>query len=68
MPRKGPVTKRDVLPDPVYGSKLLTRFTIKLCSTAKKALQNVLYTMHSTWFVQRLAKILWKCSMLLCRT
>ena len=62
MPRKGPVTKRDVLPDPVYGSKLLTR------STAKKALQNVLYTMHSTWFVQRLAKILWKCSMLLCRT
>ena len=26
MPRKGPVTKRDVLPDPVYGSKLLTRF------------------------------------------
>ena len=29
MPRKGPVTKRDVLPDPVYGSKLLTRFINK---------------------------------------
>ncbi|MBW4838617.1 MAG: 30S ribosomal protein S7, partial [Paenibacillaceae bacterium] len=25
MPRKGPVTKRDVLPDPVYNSKLVTR-------------------------------------------
>ena len=30
MPRKGPVTKRDVLPDPVYGSKLLTRFINKI--------------------------------------
>lgn len=68
MPRKGPVTKRDVLPDPVYGSKLLTRFINKIMLDGKKALQNVLYTMHSTWFVQRLAKILWKCSMLLCRT
>ena len=38
MPRKGPVTKRDVLPDPVYGSKLLTRFI-------NKALQNALYMM-----------------------
>ena len=42
MPRKGPVTKRDVLPDPVYGSKLLTRFINKM---AKKALQNALYMM-----------------------
>ena len=25
MPRKGPVTKRDVLPDPMYNSKLVTR-------------------------------------------
>lgn len=58
MPRKGPVTKRDVLPDPVYGSKLLTRFINKIMLDGKKALQNVLYTMHSTWFVQRLAKIL----------
>ena len=25
MPRKGPVAKRDVLPDPIYNSKLVTR-------------------------------------------
>lgn len=45
MPRKGPVTKRDVLPDPVYGSKLLTRFINKIMLDGKKALQNVLYMM-----------------------
>ena len=33
MPRKGPVTKRDVLPDPVYGSKLLTRFIVTFLET-----------------------------------
>jgi len=25
MPRKGPVSKRDVLPDPIHNSKLVTR-------------------------------------------
>lgn len=52
MPRKGPVTKRDVLPDPVYGSKLLTRFINKIMLDGKKVLLNALYMMHSTWFVQ----------------
>ena len=36
MPRKGPVIKRDVLPDPVYGSKLLTRFINKIMLDGKK--------------------------------
>ena len=36
MPRQGPVTKRDVLPDPVYGSKLLTRFINKIMLDGKK--------------------------------
>ena len=36
MPRKGPVTKRDVLPDPVFGSKLLTRFINKIMLDGKK--------------------------------
>lgn len=36
MPRKGPVPKRDVLPDPVYGSKLLTRFINKIMLDGKK--------------------------------
>ena len=36
MPRKGAVPKRDVLPDPVYGSKLLTRFINKIMLDGKK--------------------------------
>ena len=36
MPRKGSVPKRDVLPDPVYGSKLLTRFINKVMLDGKK--------------------------------
>ena len=26
MPRKGPVPKREVLPDPLYNSRLVTKF------------------------------------------
>lgn len=36
MPRKGPVPKRDVLPDPIYGSKLITRFINKLMKDGKR--------------------------------
>lgn len=36
MPRKGPVPKRDVLPDPVYNSKLVTRFVNKVMLDGKK--------------------------------
>ncbi len=36
MPRKGPVPKRDVLPDPIYGSKLATRFVNKLMRDGKR--------------------------------
>lgn len=46
MPRKGPVTKRDVLPDPVYGSKLLTRFINKIMLDGKKVSLNALSMMH----------------------
>ncbi|MCD8174355.1 MAG: 30S ribosomal protein S7 [Phascolarctobacterium sp.] len=38
MPRKGSVAKRDVLPDPVYGSKLLTRFINKIMLNGKKGI------------------------------
>jgi len=36
MPRKGAVPKRDVLPDPVYGSKLLTKFINQIMYDGKK--------------------------------
>jgi small subunit ribosomal protein S7 len=37
MPRKGPIPKRDILPDPVYGSQLVTRFVNHLMYDGKKS-------------------------------
>ena len=37
MPRKGAVPKRDVLPDPVYNSKTVTRFINKIMLSGKKS-------------------------------
>ena len=36
MPRKGPVAKRDVLPDPIYNSKLVTRLINRLMADGKR--------------------------------
>jgi len=36
MPRKGPVAKRDVLPDPIYNSKLVTRTINRLMVDGKR--------------------------------
>ncbi len=45
MPRKGSVTKRDVLPDPIYNSKLVTRLINKLMIDGKKGTaQKILYS------------------------
>lgn len=44
MPRKGSVPKRDVLPDPVYNSKVVTRFINKLMYDGKKGVaENIVY-------------------------
>ena len=44
MPRKGNVSKRDVLPDPIYNSKLVTRLINKLMYDGKKGTpQTILY-------------------------
>ncbi|MCS7066656.1 MAG: 30S ribosomal protein S7 [Fimbriimonadales bacterium] len=37
MPRKGPVPKRQVLPDPIYDSVLVTKFINRLMKQGKKA-------------------------------
>ena len=37
MPRKGPVTKRQVLPDPVYGSRMAAKFINRLMYDGKKS-------------------------------
>lgn len=38
MPRKGPVTKRDVLPDPMYNSKLVTRLINRVMVDGKRGI------------------------------
>ena len=44
MPRKGNVAKRDVLPDPIYNSKLVTRLINKLMLDGKRGTaQTILY-------------------------
>ncbi len=44
MPRKGKIVKRDVLPDPIYNSKLVTKLINNIMLDGKKNLaQNILY-------------------------
>ncbi|MFB9329526.1 30S ribosomal protein S7 [Paenibacillus aurantiacus] len=44
MPRKGPVPKRDVLPDPLYNSKLVTRLINRIMIDGKRGVaQTILY-------------------------
>lgn len=44
MPRKGPVPKRDVLPDPIYNSKLVTRLINRIMIDGKRGVaQSILY-------------------------
>jgi len=45
MPRKGPAEKRDVLPDPIYNSKLVTRLINRIMNDGKKGkAQAILYS------------------------
>ncbi|BED93094.1 MAG: 30S ribosomal protein S7 [Candidatus Paraimprobicoccus trichonymphae] len=44
MPRKGSITKRDVLPDPLYKSKLVTRLINNIMIDGKRGIaQNIVY-------------------------
>ncbi|MCF6094794.1 30S ribosomal protein S7 [Microaerobacter geothermalis] len=44
MPRKGPVSRRDVLPDPIYNSKLVTRLINRIMIDGKRGVaQSILY-------------------------
>ncbi len=45
MPRRGGVPKRDVLPDPIYGSKVVTKLVNQIMLDGKKGIaQNIVYT------------------------
>ena len=44
MPRRGNVPKRDVLPDPMYGSELVTRLVNNIMLDGKKGVaQKIVY-------------------------
>lgn len=44
MPRRGSVPKRDVLPDPVYGSKIVTKLVNQIMYDGKRGTaQNIVY-------------------------
>ncbi len=44
MPRKGPVPRREVLPDPIYNSRLVARFINRLMYNGKKGIaEKILY-------------------------
>ncbi len=45
MPRKGHIAKRDVLPDPIYNSKLVTKLINSIMNDGKKnTAQRILYS------------------------
>ena len=44
MPRRGNIAKRDVLPDPIYGSKMVTRLVNNIMYDGKKGVaQKIVY-------------------------
>ena len=44
MPRRGYIAKRDVLPDPMYNSKLVTKLVNNVMLDGKKSIaQNIVY-------------------------
>ena len=49
MPRRGGVPKRDVLPDPVYGSKVVTKLINQIMYDGKRGTaQNIVYDAFNT--------------------
>jgi small subunit ribosomal protein S7 len=49
MPRKGYIAKREVLPDPIYGSTLVTKFVNSMMWAGKKSTaQNIFYSALKT--------------------
>ena len=49
MPRRGQISKRDVLPDPMYGSKLVTKLINAVMEDGKKGVaQKIVYDAFAT--------------------
>ena len=49
MPRRGQISKRDVLPDPMYNSKLVTKLINNVMEDGKKGVaQKIVYDAFDT--------------------
>ena len=49
VPRRGRISKRDVLPDPLYGSKLVTKLINNVMQDGKKGVaQKIVYDAFKT--------------------
>ena len=53
MPRRGNIAKRDVLPDPLYNSKFVTRLINSVMLDGKKGVAKKSFTAHSILFVKK---------------
>ena len=61
MSRKGRVAKRDVLPDPVYNSKTISKLINNIMLDGKKGVaQNILYDAFKKSRRKKLETQLWK--------
>ncbi len=43
MPRKGPIPKREILPDPIFNSRLVARFVNRLMYSGKKGAAETIF-------------------------
>ena len=62
MPRKGHVAKRDVLPDPIYNSKLVSRLINNIMQDGKKVLHKQFYITHLISSLRKQVVNQWKYS------
>ena len=60
MPRRGQIAKRDVLPDPLYNSKLVTRLINNVMYDGKRVSHRRSCTTLSTSSKKRRVMIPWK--------
>ncbi|MFR6695467.1 MAG: 30S ribosomal protein S7 [Dysosmobacter sp.] len=62
MPRRGNVPKREILPDPMYNSVLVTKLVNSIMLDGKRASPRRSFTVPLTSSRTRPRRILWKCS------
>lgn len=58
MSRKGAAPKREVLADPIYNSKKVTKLINQIMLDGKKVQLNVLYTEHLILLLKKQVKML----------